>query len=197
MYDHQRSSHAAIEPSQGSLLPWFGPEQVSTFHLWSWPHPLNRVRACVWLLFEGGYYSGCGFCLNKYGIYTCIMFLWCTIHKCLYVWSILPPYTHVHTHTHESTQISFLAPSWRLHSVVFTTSSMLWVMDASSAISWKPTLVIITSGNNTHLLFLNVCNYCCIAVPCIIPERDNYLWVHFSNVGRYKLLHFWANLQKY
>ena len=27
------------------------PERVSAFHLWLWPHPLNRVCACVGLLF--------------------------------------------------------------------------------------------------------------------------------------------------
>ena len=41
-------------------------------------HLINIVHVCgyyfselrVWLLFEGGYYSGCGFYSNKYGILT-------------------------------------------------------------------------------------------------------------------------------
>ena len=55
-YDRQRSFHAAVESSHGCLLPWFGPRRASAFHLQSSPHPLNRVRACVRLLFEDGYY---------------------------------------------------------------------------------------------------------------------------------------------
>ena len=87
----------AVETSQGCLLPWFTQtsERVSLSHGYviaaehivgslplfcewsrifhshrerSWPHPLNRVRACVWLLFEGGCYSGCGFYSNKDGM---------------------------------------------------------------------------------------------------------------------------------
>ena len=51
-----KSFHTTVESSQGCLLPCFGPEQASAFHLQSWPNPLNRVRACVQLLFEGGDY---------------------------------------------------------------------------------------------------------------------------------------------
>ena len=42
--------------------------QTSVFHLWSWPHLLNQVCKCVQLLFEGGYYSECGFYSNKCSI---------------------------------------------------------------------------------------------------------------------------------
>ena len=45
----------------------------------AWPHPLNYIHACVRLLFEGGYYSGCGFYSNKYGIISFI----CRIRSCL------------------------------------------------------------------------------------------------------------------
>ena len=44
------------------------PEWASAFHMRPWPHPLNRVRACVWLLFEGGYYFfHCGYYSSNYG----------------------------------------------------------------------------------------------------------------------------------
>ena len=39
------------KPRQSSVT-----EQASTLYWRSWPHPLNRVRICVQLLFEGGYY---------------------------------------------------------------------------------------------------------------------------------------------
>ena len=58
--------------------------------LQSWPHPLNCVCACLWLLFEGGYYAellvqlliyimatnqgACGFYSNKYGMH-CIVWI--------------------------------------------------------------------------------------------------------------------------
>ena len=69
-----RSSHAAVKPIQDRLLSWFCPEQASALYLRSWPHPLNRVSACVRLLFLSlssrcGYYSRCGFYLNKYDNY--------------------------------------------------------------------------------------------------------------------------------
>ena len=57
------SSHAAVEPSKGCLLPCLYLELTIVRHLQSWPRPL---RACMRLLFEGGYYSGYGFYSNKY-----------------------------------------------------------------------------------------------------------------------------------
>ena len=56
-YDRQKSSCTAVEPIQGSILLWLCPKQASVFHLYSWPHPLNRVckylQATIqgWLLF--------------------------------------------------------------------------------------------------------------------------------------------------
>jgi hypothetical protein len=46
----------AAEPSQGRLLSCFCLELKIVHDLQSWPHPLNCVRACVRLLFEGSYY---------------------------------------------------------------------------------------------------------------------------------------------
>ena len=37
----RKSSHTAIEPSQGRLLPCFCPERMIVHHLQPWPHPLN------------------------------------------------------------------------------------------------------------------------------------------------------------
>ena len=48
-----------IKPRLSFVMVW---PRTSVFHLWLWPHPLNRVCEYVWLLFKGGYY------LNKYGI---------------------------------------------------------------------------------------------------------------------------------
>ena len=42
--------------SKPNSRPSFVTKQASSLHLWSWPHPLNRVRACLRLLFKGGYY---------------------------------------------------------------------------------------------------------------------------------------------
>ena len=50
------SGHAALEPSQGLFPPCFCLELTIIHHLQLWPHSLNRVRACVRLLFKGGYY---------------------------------------------------------------------------------------------------------------------------------------------
>ena len=46
----------AAEPSQGRLLSCFCLELTIVHGVRTWPHPLNRVHACVRLLFEGGYY---------------------------------------------------------------------------------------------------------------------------------------------
>ena len=101
-----RSRHIIIRPSKKLLRcsrtklrlssAMVCPERASVFHMRSWPHPLNRVRACVRLLFEGGYYffhwapwrcgyySMCGFgisswdnivqseCLRKLWVYSII-----------------------------------------------------------------------------------------------------------------------------
>ena len=62
------------------------------------PHPLDCIRACVWLLIEGGYYSGSGFYSNKYGTYKIILqqilYIWCYSirHLCHYnylVWGLI------------------------------------------------------------------------------------------------------------
>ena len=86
------SSHVALEPSKGRFLSCFFLEQTIIHCFRSWPHPLNCVCACVWLfraatisfaelkvrlLFEGSYYSRCGFCSNKYGRCICLFFFLC------------------------------------------------------------------------------------------------------------------------
>ena len=74
-YDWQRSSHAAVEPSQGHFLP----RTNDHYHLRSWPHPLNWICTCVVATIQGrllflllssrcGYYSECSFYLNKYSM---------------------------------------------------------------------------------------------------------------------------------
>ena len=51
-----RSSKKLPRCSKTKPRPSSVTEQASALYLRSWPHPLNRVRACVRLLFEGGYY---------------------------------------------------------------------------------------------------------------------------------------------
>ena len=36
--------------------PYFCLNRMIVCDLWSWPHPLNFIHACLWLLFEGSYY---------------------------------------------------------------------------------------------------------------------------------------------
>ena len=83
MYHRQQSSYAAVEPSQGCLLPSFCPNEraCSTCdrdhtHLVDFAHAcgyysraatISFTELQVRLLFEGGYYSRCGFYSNKYG----------------------------------------------------------------------------------------------------------------------------------
>ena len=57
-----------VEPSQGRLLSCFCLELTIVHGVRTWPHSLNCVHACVRLLFEGGYYLGCGIYSNKYGM---------------------------------------------------------------------------------------------------------------------------------
>ena len=51
-----RSSKKLPHCSKTKPRPSSVTEQASTLYLWSWPHPLNWVRACVQLLFEGSYH---------------------------------------------------------------------------------------------------------------------------------------------
>ena len=52
LYDREISS----KTKPRTFLPCFCLELMIVRGLQSWPHPLNCVRACVRLLFKGGYY---------------------------------------------------------------------------------------------------------------------------------------------
>ena len=76
-----RCSKTKPRPSSVTVCP----EQASVLYLWSWPHPLNRVCACVRLLFEGRYYffrwaPGAATIWGR--LLTCV----CAQSVCVYMW---------------------------------------------------------------------------------------------------------------
>ena len=73
------SSKKLSRCSKTKPIPSSVTEQASALYLRSWSHPLNRVRACMRLLFlsrssRSGYYSRCGFYSGIPSACTCLLF---------------------------------------------------------------------------------------------------------------------------
>ena len=56
VYFSEKVEMPNLDIVKGYALPYFCLKLTIIHCLQSWPHPLNWVRTCVRLLFEGGYY---------------------------------------------------------------------------------------------------------------------------------------------